>query len=180
MRKSFNLFKHITVWCFITTITTGLVRADVFPNNHHDGLADTSLHTYCFSAFAGDRWVGEYAMEVLRQVRDMTIRREACSTATDVVFMDRDIPGRIRGQYQCQRYLGDTCNSSNVTLDFDELDRGDLDWYDRRKTAVHEVGHSVGADHDNISAMRSGEVRGVALVWRRFSPHDVNHINANY
>jgi hypothetical protein len=65
-------------------------------------------------------------------------------------------------------------------LDYPQLDVGINDWYDRRKTAVHEVGHSVGLGHDAISAMISGEVPSIALVWRRYSPHDIGHLNANY
>ena len=54
------------------------------------------------------------------------------------------------------------------------------DWEDRRKTAVHEVGHSVGLGHDTISAMKQGEIPDSSLTWRTFSADDITHINDEY
>ena len=54
-----------------------------------------------------------------------------------------------------------TCTSSDIKLDFGQIDTGTGDvWEDRRKTAVHEVGHSVGLGHDTISAMKNGRDPG--------------------
>jgi hypothetical protein len=52
-------------------------------------------------------------------------------------------------------------------------------WHNRRKTAVHELGHSVGLGHDTISAMITGSV-STALQWRRCRSHDIGHINSHY
>ena len=77
------------------------------------------------------------------------------------------------------------CIASDIELDFAELDDGpndtsDDDWEDRRKTAVHEVGHSIGLGHDTISTMRQGEIPDTSLTWRRYSGHDITHINDEY
>ena len=77
------------------------------------------------------------------------------------------------------------CIASDIELDFDELDDGpndtsDDDWEDRRKTAVHEVGHSIGLGHDTISTMRQGEIPDTSLTWRRYSADDIADINGHY
>jgi hypothetical protein len=149
-------------------------------------LADSSLHTYCYTAgFDTDQSIASYAMNtVLDGTTDMTDSFTAgnCANLTlDVWWWEENLPGTTRGMWECvDQVNATTCDSSDITLDFAELDEGINDWYDRRKTSVHEVGHSVGLGHDAISAMISGEVPGIGLVWRRYSPHDLAHINANY
>lgn len=164
-------------------LAAAAVQADTFPDNHHDGLADSSIHTYCFRWYEGDENVGHYAMRnALDNTTDMSdVLHSTCYDSTDVIFRDYNLAGGRRGQYQCKRYYSDgDCNSSEVVFDWAQLDIGSNDWYDRRKTSVHEVGHSVGCNHDSVSAMITGEIPSTALQWRRFSSHDLGHINANY
>ena len=155
--------------------------ADTFPDNHHQGLADSSIHTFCFILFEGDQNVATYAMSVLDSTTDMSdLQIDSCEMETDIYWQDLDLPGSIRGQYQCIFYTEDMCDSADVRLDWEELDEGEHDWEDRRKTAVHEIGHSVGTNHDTVSAMITGEIPNTDIQWRRFSTHDIDHINESY
>lgn len=146
-------------------------------------MADSSLHTYCFlSTFNTDSSVGHYAMrDALDNTTDMTDVYESCNNNTDVWFQEANLAAGIRGSSTCAVAVSSSvCNRSIVTLDFPELDIGSNDWEDRRKTSVHEVGHSVGLNHDTSSAMISGEIPSTSLVWRRYSNHDISHINIKY
>lgn len=169
-----------TAMCLVTIGST-IAAADTFPDNHHQGLADSSIHAFCFILFEGDQNVATYAMSVLNSTTDMSdLKIDTCEMETDIYWQDLDLPGSVRGQYQCIIYTDTMCNSADVKLDWEELDKGSNDWEDRRKTAVHEIGHSVGTNHDSVSAMISGEIPSTDIKWRRFSPHDINHINDNY
>lgn len=181
-RRVLGVLVGIAILGLILFAWSDRAGADTFPDNHHDGLADSSVHTYCYDSFAGDESVASYAMQnALDATTDMSdSKHSTCYTSTDVHWQDLNLPGSLRGEYQCQTYYGDDCDSSDVRLDFAKLDEGSNDWYDRRKTSVHEIGHSVGTNHDTISAMVTGEVPSTALAWRRYSSHDISHINANY
>lgn len=157
-------------------------HADSFPGTMY---ADGDNHTYCYtSTFTTDTSVGSYAMWVLAATTDMHRTYQSCTSKTDVWWWQADLPGGVRGQWSCYAveawWLPHVCETADVTLDFPELDKGADDWHDRRKTAVHEVGHSVGLDHDTVSAMRSGEIPSTSLQWRRYSAHDISHIDAAY
>ncbi len=157
--------------------------ADTFPGNYDGRVADSYLHTYCFlSTFSGYEAVGHYAMRnALDNTTQMTDVFQSCTNNTDVWFQRANLSPGVRGSRVCSVPTSSTvCNRSTITLDFAEIDRGSNDWHDRRKTSVHEVGHSVGLDHDTVSAMISGEVPSTALVWRRYSNHDIAHINNQY
>ncbi len=162
--------------------------ANPFPGNGDKTVADNGLHTYCYtSGFTTDQSVASYAMGVLDDATDMTdLIGAPPDTAcvymeTDVWWWQRDLPGGLRGQRSCWLESPDgICTSSDVTLDFAQLDIGDNDCYDRRKTAVHEIGHNIGLAHDSISAMLSGEIPNTSLTYRRYSAHDIAHINAAY
>lgn len=157
--------------------------ADTFPGNYDQALADNATHTFCLtSTFTTDPSVATYAMSVLDDTTQMTDDRIAsCTSITDVWWWQSNLPAGTRGQRVCVTYnSAGRCESADIDLDFGELDIGGNDWYDRRKTSVHEVGHSVGANHDSESAMITGEVPSTALQWRRYSSHDVGHINNAY
>jgi hypothetical protein len=165
-------------------------RADQFPGPGLR-LADNSTHTYCFTpGFTNFRDVGTYAMNVLDTTTDMVSQfpttPEFCEAAqTDVWWFASNLEPGVRGRISCTGfYTNGRCWSFNVQLDFAELDVGDLDWEDRRKTAVHEIGHTVGLSHNTAdganSAMISGEVPNAGIQFRRYSQHHINHINASY
>ena len=163
--------------------STGGAQADTFPDNYDKALADNANHTFCLAgSFTTDPSVATYAMNVLDDTTQMYDTRVTdCTSITDVRWRQTNLAGGLRGQRSCNSYnSAGECESADIEMDFPELDIGSNDWYDRRKTAVHELGHSVGANHDTVSAMISGGVPSTALQWRRYSPHDIEHINAAY
>jgi hypothetical protein len=177
----------------VALVVTALVamqasaQANPFPNNANKTIADNGTHTYCYtSGFTTDRSIATYAMSVLDSTTDMSdlfpTTPEFCSfRETDVWWWEMNLTDNLRGRRVCRwESPAGICKSSDLQIDFAELDEGSNDWYDRRKTAVHELGHSVGLGHDTISAMREGEIPDTSLTWRRYSAHDISHINAAY
>lgn len=104
----------------------------------------------------------------------------ACDSATDVVFLDANLSGTLRGQYVCQQLIGSVCEDSEVTLDPAQLNIGDNDEHDTSKTACHEIGHSVGLTHGGTTdCMRNGEAPSPpSSVNTTYDSHHVAHINA--
>jgi hypothetical protein len=188
--KGKPMIKAVSLVAFVVAALCAVqvpAHANPFPNNADGTFADNGTHTYCYtSGFTTDRTVASYAMSVLDITTDMTdlfpTTPEFCTfRETDVWWWEMNLPDNIRGQRECEwESPAGICKSSDLRMDFAELDEGDNDWYDRRKTAVHELGHSVGLGHDTISAMRSGEIPDTSLTWRRYSTHDIAHINARY
>jgi hypothetical protein len=185
--------RHLrAVWlaaCVVAAVIAmpSLAHANPFPNNGDSTVADNSTHTYCYtSGFTTDRSVASYAMSVLDSTTDLTDLFPATPATcafmeTDVWWWESNQPAGIRGVRDCWlESPNGICTSSDIDLDFAELDNGTSDWEDRRKTAVHEVGHSIGLGHDTVSAMRSGEIPSTSLTWRRYSAHDIAHINGAY
>ncbi|GAA1406150.1 hypothetical protein ACFQZ4_01485 [Catellatospora coxensis] len=161
--------------------------AYAFPDNGDSTLADNATHTYCYtSGFTTDASVGAYAMAVLGNTTDMDdlfpIDPPTCSfMETDVWWWELNLAAGVRGTRSCWlESPNGICTSSDLTLDYAELDVGAFDWEDRRKTAVHEVGHSVGLDHDPDCAMMSGQVPDATLQWRTYCADEIADINAAY
>jgi len=163
------------------------VLANPFPGDNGDfTVADSSLHTYCWDASMNlqeERDVAEYAMVVLVDTTDMTVDLVNCSGDTDVWWYSLNLPAGIRGLRGCVDYVNaNVCNSADVAFDLAEFDVGPNDWQDRRKTSVHELGHSIGLGHNEnvVNAMISGEIDSDSIDDRRYTNHDVNHINIAY
>jgi len=162
-------------------------HANPFPNNYNLSVADNDLHTYCYTdTFVTDPSVADYAMAVLGNTTDMTdelmIDPPFCGLfrGNDVWWWEEDLPAGTRGERSCELVnVPGKCASSDVRLDFAELDIGTFDWEDRRKTGVHEVGHSVGLGDGN-GAMITGEIPDATLQWRTYTAHDIGHINTQY
>lgn len=178
---------RIALFAIIAAVAGGLVlpgqaSATPYPETW---LPDNGQHDYCFTTgFANSRdpVTGTYAMIILDQTTDMTrLDRGACNNNDyDVWWWAQDLAGTIRGEAQCIFWSGSRCNSADVRIDFDQIDIGDNDIADRDKTSVHEIGHTVGLGHHNDCAMISGEIPSLDLQWRRYSAHDVSHINATF
>lgn len=163
-------------------------NATTFPETW---LADGNFHTYCLtSTFTTAPAVAHNAMSVLDSTTDFTIGQDAsCLDGTDIWWWQSDLPAGTRGQASCFAFHADgTCSSNDINIDFPELDLGANDAEDREKTAVHEVGHTIGLGHHSPAAhdcaMRSGDITTFAdplnIKWRRYHAHDIEHINAQY
>ncbi|HEX6681268.1 MAG TPA: hypothetical protein VF062_00620 [Candidatus Limnocylindrales bacterium] len=174
----------------VTTVAALLLMpgaAYAFPDNGDNTLADNATHTYCYtSSFNTDASVGAYAMSVLGNTTDMDdlfpIDPPFCAfMETDVWWHELNLAAGIRGSRSCwlESPVG-ICTSSDLTLDFAEIDIGSFDWEDRRKVAVHLVGYSVGLNDNGGCAMASGPVPDAALVWRTYCASDITDINGAY
>ena len=159
-------------------------QATPFPETR---LADNATHTYCIS---GGGWTSArrtsvvWGMNQLANTTAMGAKSESCTLRTDVMWRTKNLEAGVRGQTKCTRLIGPKCDSATIWMDFPELAKGTDDWYDYRKTAVHEIGHTIGFGHHASSshkcAMISGEVPSRSIVWRSYTAHDRSHINASY
>lgn len=163
----------------------GPAAAQPYPQPYPETwLPDSALHTYCFTrnfADAAARY-GGYAMAVLDNTTAMSVADHGVcrDDATDVWWWAMDLPGGIRGDAECVRWSRNICDSADIRLDLERIDIGDADDADREKTAVHEVGHTVGLGHHDDCAMSSGDIPSLDLRWRRYSALDVQLIDRQF
>lgn len=183
--KSLHIRRIVTFLAVTLALTLfGVVPASATPYPE-TLLPDSTGHSHCFYVGWGatDRkdvfwWARDRVEET-----DIDMIGETCSGGTDVRLWDAGLASGSRGEWECLSILANgRCDISDVRIDFPEIDIGSDDWYDRRKTMVHELGHSVGLGHHSPSehdcAMVSGEIPCLDIKWRVFHSHDKGHINA--
>jgi len=152
-------------------------RADVYvggpPNS--GGKPDNFEHTFCWGFTFGDADLRDAATFAMGNLDTQTLYFDtgvACSSATDVIWESEPALG-ARGDWTClaTNAVGE-CERSRVRLNPTQLANNN----NRRKTACHEGGHSVGLTHvDNgDDCMRNGAVNG---GFETYNAHHVSHMN---
>ncbi|MEX0983791.1 MAG: hypothetical protein WD096_01945 [Actinomycetota bacterium] len=154
--------------------------------------ADSNIHSYCYGAGfdASLEDEAEFAMNISldRDTLMSDLFSATCDPAsTDVKWLDANLGGS-RGEYICLEpftpYEPDgICFVARIRLDPDQINIGSNDAEDRKKTACHEVGHSVGLQHgdDKTDCMINGEIPDTSATWRTFNGHHIAaHIDSYY
>lgn len=138
-----------------TAATVAVVAIQPAATAHQSGWrADNTSHVWCF----GDSTEGkpavreamEYSMNNLDGQTQMSeVGPGGCDSLTDVQFAEGFVGNGVRGEWRCISFNNNgVCFKSRVTLNKDIIDRDDGPYeLNLKKTACHEVGHSVGLDH---------------------------------
>lgn len=132
----------------------------------------------CRHEWSNSRGYRNYAMAWLANPTVMVRHFHSwCTIDTDVIweFGNIDRPNGVRGVYTCRRRSGSVCHQA--TLRIDPVVTGDM--VNHRKTACHELGHSVGLRH-STQCMMSGAAPDDSIQYRRYRPHHIWHINDHY
>lgn len=160
---------------------------------------DNSGHTWCFGAStdgaqdlrASMRWAINN-MTNTTQMSDQEL--DACNDTTDVKWQRVDVEGSARGRYSCQDEprRPRVCTEAEVRIRPEAIQQdledsgdgnpepGELD-LNRDKTVCHELGHSLGFDHHDLSYFQgpgpdhqkdctvAGHVELDSGLWRRYN-----------
>lgn len=163
----------------------GTAAADAFGTGGADTgwLADSRVHTYCHGIGTTGPTredIVDYAMRTLASTTVMSRSfQSACTLNTDAIWQFGTIAPNVRGRYNCLDRTGNVCN--RATLKIDPALTGNM--VNHRKTACHELGHSVGLTHrsaDFYQCMTNGAAPSDHITYRRYRAHHVDHINGHY
>ena len=171
----------------IILINYGTATAD---SPQPDGPPDKGNHSWCYASKFKQQAVADAAMTWLRnQTVVDTIYYSSCNDAIDVKWTEKSVPNAFGSAVCKYRTSLDRCDQYIVTLNMTTINASAHPASQRRKTACHELGHTVGVRHysgDNRpgsdtthSCLRSGPVPTPDRSWhKRFGNHHrVSHIN---
>lgn len=150
-------------------------------------LPDGTYHTWCFGPTmdgnANLQNAVQYAMTNMVEQTQMTENKDnSCDSSTDVVWQERDLVG-LRGEHEClERVSGspNKCAHSAARLDGDAITADSpqgAEQLNREKTSCHELGHTLGLNHDypQDDCMVLG---AVAAGHRTYNDHHREHVNS--
>jgi hypothetical protein len=207
-RRRLRRLTCVTLAAVAAIGVTAPAMADPFgldtPTNNVIGVGaipDNFGHTYCFD---GAGWTTAWRNVVDSRMANLDAQTnywdsfmgDTCWEGHDVWFQLAELSGTYRGDYWCQLWNNgvdgipnsgdDRCESARVRLDPNKL----TDDHQRRKTACHEIGHSVGLAHGDFGGyppkysneyyddcMRNGAVPAGAQ-WESYNAHHVAHANS--
>ena len=111
-----------------------------------------------------------FAINVWDDRGKVNILPDAWNTVKDLEIWDVHTSDTYAGRFECN------AGADNIKMNMRILDQGDWDPVHRRKVALHELGHSLDFDHNDLawpqSIMRQGKR---AQDW--LGDHDINDYN---
>jgi hypothetical protein len=163
--------------------------ADPFPSCAGNGcLPDNFNHWWCYDGSVNVLLTSAIrrAMNNLDEQTNYTQINEpdfVCNATTDVRWQENSGLGDTRGDFWCLApNSAGRCERARLRLNPTQL----TDTTNRRKTACHELGHSVGLTHGDprdpvnndsyTDCMKSGEVDNDASWWV-YDQHHIDHAN---
>lgn len=143
-------------------------------------IPDSYEHTFCYgSSLDGQSNMKDAIQYAMGNMDDQTYYYKnfvsSCGSTTDVKWTDGNLGVHVYGNWTCDLGLnGDGyCEGGTATVNITRLD-GELN---KQKTSCHELGHSLGAMHDDNAAdcMKNGPVE---VGHKTYSNHHIDHINS--
>ncbi|MCX6396842.1 MAG: hypothetical protein NTV23_10185 [Propionibacteriales bacterium] len=154
------------------TATMGITPVAHADPDFSEGLPDGGIHTFCYYSVSSMQSTMDAAMTRLRQQTVVdTAYYNPCDVHTDVRWVQGPTDVPAYGQTTCTlAWDNGRCDRYRVRLNKAVLDDAPHPSDQYRKTACHELGHSVGLSHysgsdypgtdTTHSCMRSGDVSG--------------------